>query len=392
MPLVTYYLSPVSCPLYNGVMFIERPTKIEYRKIFTVILAKTHLDASLFLGLLLLACFGLIILSSAIHETPKLFDRQLIGLALSFLVMCGCAQLKPRQYQILAPWLFGAITILLLTVLCLGIVSKGAQRWLNIGLLRFQPSEIMKIAMPLMLAWYFKNKILPPKLKDLFICSVIILIPAIIIAKQPDLGTAIIVVISGIVVLLLAGTNWRILTSLTGLILLSCPLAWHFMHDYQKERLLVFLNPENDPLGSGYNIIQSKIAIGSGGLFGKGLLHGTQIHLQFLPTHATDFIFAVCGEELGFAGCAILIAIFFYILIYSLYISYKAPDTFSRLATGGIGFTFFASFFVNMGMVTGLLPVVGLPLPLVSFGGTSLVTTMAAFGILMAIHANKKLF
>lgn len=373
-------------------MFIFEHKKSRSAKIIGSILVKSHLDLPLFFGLLLLTLFGLVILYSAIHETPQLFERQVIGIILSFVALYGCAQIAPRTYQTLAPWLFCVITVLLLAVLGMGIIGKGAQRWLNLGILRFQPSEIMKIAMPLMLCWLLKDKVFPLKLTDLLICGIIIVIPTIIIAKQPDLGTAIIVAMSGIFVLLLAGINWKILGGLFGALLISCPIAWHFMHDYQKDRLLVFLNPENDTWGSGYNIIQSKIAIGSGGFLGKGWLHGTQIHLQFLPTHATDFIFAACGEELGFIGCIILIAIFLYILACGLYASCKASDTFTRLLAGSISLTFFASFFVNMGMVTGLLPVVGLPLPLVSFGGTALVTTMAAFGIIMSIHTNQKLF
>lgn len=373
-------------------MFIFEHKKTSATKIIGSILAKSHLDFPLLFGLLLLTLFGLLILYSAIHETPKLFERQLVGMVLSFIVLFGTAQISPRKYQTLAPWLFGIITILLLAVLGMGIIGKGAQRWLNLGILRFQPSEIMKIAMPLMLSWLLKDKVFPLKLKDLLICSVFIIIPTIIIAKQPDLGTAIIVAMSGIFVILLAGINWKIVGSIFAGLLIFCPIAWHFMHEYQKERLLIFLNPENDPWGSGYNIIQSKIAIGSGGFLGKGWLHGTQTHLQFLPEHATDFIFSACGEEFGFIGCIILIAFFLYILSCCLYISSKASDTFSRLLAGSLSLTFFASFFVNMGMVTGLLPVVGLPLPLVSFGGTSLVTMMAAFGIIMSIHTNQKLF
>jgi len=355
-------------------------------------LKKTNIDLPLLLGIVLLLALGIAILYSAIQETPKLLGRQITGIILAFIVMLICAKIPPRKYIALAPWLFGITTILLLTVLGIGIISKGAQRWLNLGLLRFQPSEIMKIAMPLMLAWYLHNKILPPKAKDLLIAGIIILVPTAIITKQPDLGTAIIVAASGVFVLLLAGINWKAVGWFLATFLLASPIAWHFMHNYQKDRLLIFLNPENDPSGSGYNIIQSKIAIGSGGLLGKGWLHGTQIHLQFLPVHATDFIFAVCGEEFGYIGCVLLIAIFVYILGCGLYISSKATDTFSRLVAGSLSLTFFASFFVNISMVTGLLPVVGLPLPLISFGSTALVTTMAAFGIIMSIRANQTLF
>lgn len=373
-------------------MFILDHKKPSTTKIIGSFLAKSHLDFPFLFGLLLLTLFGLLILYSAIHETPKLFEKQIIGVVLSFIALITCAQISPRKYQALAPWLFGIITIMLLAVLGMGIIGKGAQRWLNLGFLRFQPSEIMKIAMPLMLSWLLKDKVFPLKLKDLLVSAIFIAIPTIIIAKQPDLGTAIIVAMSGIFVLLLAGINWKIVGSVFAGLLICFPIAWHFMHDYQKKRLLIFLNPENDPWGSGYNIIQSKIAIGSGGFLGKGWLHGTQTHLQFLPEHATDFIFSACGEELGFIGCIILIAIFLYILGCGLYASSKASDTFGRLLAGSISLTFFVSFFVNMGMVTGLLPVVGLPLPLISFGGTAFVTTMAAFGIIMSIHTNQKMF
>jgi rod shape determining protein RodA len=242
-----------------------------------------------------------------------------------------------------------------------------------------------------MLAWYLNDKYLPPSGKTILTCSAILLIPVIMIAKQPDLGTAIIIAFTGIFVLLLAGIRWKLIWSILGSIAIFLPILWHFMHAYQKNRILTFLDPTRDPRGAGYHIIQSKIAIGSGGFWGEGWLHGTQTHLQFLPEHSTDFIFGVCGEELGFIGCILLLSIFMYIICRGLYISRNAHDTFTRLLAGSLSLTFFISFFVNIGMVIGVLPVVGLPLPLVSYGGSSLVTLMAGFGIIMSVQTHKKL-
>ena len=250
---------------------------------------------------------------------------------------------------------------------------------------------MMKIAMPMMLAWYLKDKNLPPDRKTLSMSLIILLVPVFIIAKQPDLGTALIIAATGIFVILLTGINWKLIGGSIIAIAIGVPFIWHFMHYYQKNRILTFLNPERDPLGSGYHIIQSKIAIGSGGFLGKGWLHGSQTHLQFLPEHSTDFIFAVCGEELGFIGCIVLIGLFTYLVARGLYISNRAQDTFDRLLAGSLILTFFLSFLVNIGMVIGLLPVVGLPLPLVSYGGSSIVTLMAGFGIIMSIHTHRKL-
>ncbi len=244
----------------------------------------------------------------------------------------------------------------------------------------------------MMLAWYYANRPLPPTIKDLFLSGIIILVPAALTLKQPDLGTAIILVAGGLSILLFAGIRWRIIFIVACLILIAMPLIWHFMHAYQQDRILTFFNPERDPLGTGYHIIQSKIAIGSGGIFGKGWLQGTQSHLHFLPEHATDFIFAVCGEEFGLIGCLFLLLIYICITVRCLYISAKAQDTYTRLLAGGLSLTFFISVFVNIGMVCGILPVVGLPLPLVSYGGSSMLILMAGFGILMSIHGHKKLW
>jgi len=301
------------------------------------------------------------------------------------------AQIPPHKYRTLAPWFYLLTFVLLVAVLGLGVAGKGAQRWLNFGLIRFQPSEIMKIAMPMMLAWYLKDKQLPPNLKTLSISLSIIIIPVLVIAKQPDLSTALIITATGIFVIFLTGINWRIIAGSFAFMAIAMPIIWHLMHDYQKIRILTFLNPARDPRGGGYHIIQSKIAIGSGGFTGKGWLHGSQTHLQFLPEHATDFIFAVCGEELGFIGCTLLLAIFFALVARGLYISNRAQDTFSRLLTGSLTLTFFLSFFVNIGMVIGIIPVAGLPLPLISYGGSSLVTLMAGFGIIMSVCTHRRL-
>jgi rod shape determining protein RodA len=273
----------------------------------------------------------------------------------------------------------------------MGDIGQGAQRWLDLGFIRFQPSEIMKLAVPMMVVWYLSDKRLPPTGWKLLLAGVLILAPVVLIAKQPDLGTSLLIGSSGFFVLFLAGLSWKLLGGLTLAATAGTPVLWHFMHEYQRQRVITFLNPEQDPLGTGYHIIQSKIAIGSGGLFGKGWLNGTQAHLEFLPERSTDFIFAVLGEEFGLVGIGVLLFVYAFIIVRSLYIATQAQDTFSRLLGGSLAMTFFIYIIVNTGMVTGLLPVVGLPLPLVSYGGTSMVTLMAGFGILMSIHTHRKL-
>lgn len=352
---------------------------------------KLHIDLPLLIGILTLIAVGLFILYSADNRNGSLIIAQALRFGLGLTIMFILAQIPPRYYQLAAPWIFALGVILIIAVVFLGHTGKGATRWLNFGFVRFQPSEIMKLASPMMLSWYLSERTLPPSKKVILVCFILLLVPVAIIAKQPDLGTAIVIIISGSSVLLLAGMRWRLILGLLFLGASLTPLVWHFMHGYQRQRVITFLNPENDPLGSGYHIIQSKIAIGSGGFFGKGWLQGTQSHLQFLPEHATDFIFAVAGEEFGFLGALILLTIFMAIVIRCLYISSKAQDTFTRLLAGSLTITFFISFFINIGMVTGLLPVVGLPLPLVSYGGTSMVTILAGFGILMSIHTHRKL-
>lgn len=360
-------------------------------KLWYKIWARLHLDFWLLLGILALVLYGTIILYSASSQNIGLVKHQLLSFALAFSIMCIFAQVPTYRYQSLVPWLYGAVLMLLVAVMMVGVVNKGAQRWLNMGLFRFQPSEITKLTVPMMLAWYLRDKNLPLQIKDLLVCCIIIIVPVLIIAKQPDLGTALLVGAIGSFVLLLAGISWRIIASIAALATGAAPIIWHFMHSYQKERLFTFLSPEKDPYGSGYNIIQSKIAVGSGGLFGKGWLLGSQTHLQFLPEHYTDFIFAVCGEELGFFGCLCLLTLFIYIVGRGLYLSACAQDTFTRLLVGSLSVSFFASFFINICMVIGLLPVVGIPLPLISYGGSSMIIFMSSFGIIMSTHTHRKL-
>ena len=350
-----------------------------------------HLDTFLLSCLLLLCGTGLIILYSATSHALRVVENQALHLLFAFSVMLIFAQISPASLQRSAPWLYLFGLIFLIIVLCIGHIGKGAQRWLNIGIMHFQPAEIMKLAIPLVLAWYYHKVHLPITVKSILIALPIIFFPALLTAKQPDLGTAILLIFAGASVLFLAGLNWRFVLSTFATLICCIPFIWHFLHDYQKQRVLTFLNPESDPLGKGYHIIQSKIAIGSGGLFGKGWLNGTQSNLHFLPENSTDFIFAVCGEEFGFVGSVILIIFYMLIISRGLYITMNAQTTFSRLLAGSLTFTFFVSFFINIGMVTGMMPVVGVPLPLISYGGSSIVTTMASFGILMSIQTNRKL-
>ncbi|KTC98116.1 rod shape-determining protein RodA [Legionella erythra] len=351
-----------------------------------------HVDLPL-LGLLLgVIAFGMLILYSASNQNLGMVLRQLMRLSFAIGIMMVFAMVPPHKYKIWTPWIYSVGLALLLAVMVIGKIGKGAQRWLDLGVFRFQPSEIMKLAVPMMAAWFFDRKPIPIDTKNLLIAAVIIFVPALLIAKQPDLGTAIMVVFAGLSVIFMAGISFRILLVLLVLAGLSAPLLWHVMHDYQRQRIYTLLNPEQDPLGSGYHIIQSKIAIGSGGAFGKGWLAGSQSHLNFLPEHATDFIFAVSGEEFGFVGSMLLILLFILVSLRGLYIARQAQTSFTRLLAASLAMTFFLSAFVNIGMVTGILPVVGIPLPLVSYGGTAMVTFLASFGILMSISSHRILF
>jgi len=357
---------------------------------FARAMRRLHIDGPLLGGLLLISALGLIVLYSAVGESMWLWMNQLIRLGVALVAMFIVAQIPPGFLRRWTPWAYIGGLILLALVLLTGEVGQGARRWLDLGI-RFQPSEIMKLAVPMMAAWYLHDRQIPPRFSQILIIAVIIVVPTVLIARQPDLGTALLIAASGIIVIVLAGLSIRLMIALA---VLSVPGAyglWQLMQDYQKQRVLTLLNPDSDPLGAGYNIIQSKIAIGSGGLFGKGWTNGSQAQLEFLPERDTDFIFAVMGEELGLLGVLALIALYMFVVGRGLYIAIQAPDTYSRLLAGSISLTFFVYVFVNTAMVTGLVPVVGIPLPLVSFGGTSMVTLMAGFGILMSIHSHRKL-
>ncbi len=351
-----------------------------------------HLDIPLFLGLVALAILGLLVLYSASGEDMAMMQRQVVRLGIGFSVMIILAQIPPINFLRWTPWLFGLGVLFLIGVLLFGHTGKGAQRWLDLGFFKFQPSEMMKLVVPMMVAWYLHSKPLPCAKRQLGIGLIFIILPVVLIIQQPDLGTSLLIACAGIFVLLLSGISTRLIVVSTVVIGAFAPVMWFFgMHDYQRQRVLTFLNPESDPLGSGYHIIQSKIAIGSGGLYGKGWFNGTQSQLDFLPERHTDFIFAVYAEEFGFIGILLLLAIFMFIILRGLYIAVNAQETYGRLVAGSFIFTFFIYLFVNIGMVSGLLPVVGVPLPLVSYGGTSMVTIMASFGILMSIHTHRRL-
>ncbi len=351
---------------------------------------KLHLDLPLLSGIILLVVFGFFILYSASNESWAEVIRQSIRFLFALGVMLLVAQVPPHKWYQYSPVVFFSGVLLLVVVLLVGHTGKGATRWLSLGLFRFQPSELLKLGVPMMLAWFLHDKVSPPSVRVIMIALVILLLPVLVTAKEPDLGTAIMIFVSGSTVLVLAGMSWWLIGGALGMMGVSMPILWHMMHHYQKERVLIFLNPERDPLGAGYHIIQSKIAIGSGGLFGKGWLQGTQSHLQFLPEHATDFIFAVCGEELGLIGVVCLLLLFAWIVGRCIYLSLQAKDTYSRLLSASVAMMFFFSMFVNIGMVTGILPVVGIPLPLISYGGTSMVTLMAGFGLIMSIYSHQR--
>lgn len=353
---------------------------------------KLHLDPIVTVCLSVLCIIGLFVLFSATNEDIHMLERQAMRMVGGFLLLFIFAQISPRTYKAWAPWLFGIGVLMLLAVLIIGRVDQGARRWLVFGPIRFQPSEFMKIIVPMALAWWFGQHESPPRLRVSAIACAMLSVPFLLTAKQPDLGTAILIGMAAASVIIYAGIKWRWVLAVITTVAASMPILWHFMHDYQKKRVLIFLNPERAPLGSGYHIIQSKIAIGSGGLFGKGWLHGSQSHLSFLPAHATDFIFALCSEEFGLIGCLFILLIYMTIFVRCLYISMHAQETFTRLFAGSLSFMFILSAFINIGMVIGILPVVGVPLPLISYGGSSIVTIMASFGIIMSIHTHKKLW
>jgi len=354
-------------------------------------LQRWHLDPPLFYALLSLAGISLLVVFSASGESLSILIKHFLRLLMGFGILFVVAQIRPEDLRRLAPVLFGIGLVLLVAVLGFGIVSKGARRWLGVGGFTFQPSEMMKLALPMMLAWYFARVPLPPNLRQLGLAFAIALGPVLLIAKQPDLGTAILVLGSGFAIVFLAGMYWRVLAALIAAVAIAIPFVWTHLHGYQQKRVLTLLDPSSDPLGAGYHTLQGMIAIGSGGFFGKGWLNSSQAHLDYLPEAKTDFAFAVFAEEFGLLGILLLLGIYLFILYRGFLIAWLAQETFTRLLAGGLTLVFFFYMFVNIGMVSGILPVVGVPLPLVSYGGTALVTLMAAFGMLMSIHTHRKI-
>ncbi|WP_029920876.1 rod shape-determining protein RodA [Nevskia soli] len=353
--------------------------------------ARWHFDLVLGLLLMAVAGLGLFVLYSATGQSLGMVISQAQRLVLGLVVMVVLAQAPPEFYRAAAPWFYGFSMLLLVAVAVLGQHAKGAQRWLDLGVMRFQPSELMKLAAPIAVAAYLQSRHLPPSFGTILVSLALIMVPTGLIAIQPDLGTALLVVTAGVLALFFGGLRWRWIILAVGAVAAAAPLLWLKLHDYQRNRLLTFLDPERDPLGAGYHITQSKIAIGSGGLFGKGWLMGTQAKLDFLPEAHTDFIFAVYSEELGLIGVLLLLLLYTAIVVRCLVISMRGQDTFQRLLAGSLGLTFFIYVFINCGMVIGLVPVVGVPLPLVSYGGTSAVTLLAGFGILMSVQTHRKL-
>ena len=352
---------------------------------------KLHIDLPLLLGILSLMSLGLFIVYSAGGQSMDIVYRQAIRLGIALMVMLAIAQIPPLSYRKWAVPVFILGMLLLIAVLLFGHVGKGAQRWLDLGFMKFQSSEVMKLIVPIMIAWFISQDNLPVRISTVVLAFILVLIPTLLIAKQPDLGTSLLIACSGIFVIFLAGASWKLIGICTGLVSAFAPVLWLFlMKDYQRQRVMTFLNPEQDPLGSGYQIIQSKIAIGSGGFEGKGYLQGTQSQLEFLPERHTDFIFSVFSEEFGLMGVAALLSVYLFIVMRGLWIAVNAQHAFTKLLAGSITLTFFVYVFVNIGMVSGLLPVVGVPLPLVSYGGTSMVTLLAGFGMLMAIGTHRR--
>jgi len=350
-----------------------------------------HLDAWIIFSVLLLIIASSVLIYSASGGSEILLQNHLIRAGIAFILMIFFAQIPPSYLKIIAPWIFILGIIMLISVLIFGDTGKGAQRWLDLGFFSFQPSELMKLALPMMIAWLFSHEHLPPSGKKMLLGLFLVGLTSALIIIQPDLGTSILIAMSGLFVIFFAGLSWKWIISAIALIIASTPIIWHFyMFNYQKQRVLTFLDPESDPLGSGYHIIQSKIAIGSGGIDGKGFMGSTQAHLDFLPESTTDFIFSVLAEEFGLIGVILLLSLYSFIIARGLYIASKAQENFTRLLSASLIMTMFVYVFVNIGMVSGLLPVVGLPLPIISYGGSALLTLMISFGILMSIHTHKK--
>ena len=355
------------------------------------LLRALKLDGMLLSALVAVSVFGLFVLFSAAGDNSALWFSQLARIGIGFALLVALSQVPDHFLRMLSPVAYLLGLVLLVVVAFAGDIGKGAQRWLDLGVIRFQPSEIMKLAVPMMCAWYLHQRPLPPSLRDIGVVMAIVLAPVALIAEQPDLGTALLVAVSGMIVLVMAGLSPLYIGGGVAIVGAAVPVAWHYLHEYQRQRVLTLLDPQSDALGAGYHIIQSQIAIGSGGAFGKGWMNGSQAQLEFLPERSTDFIFAVIGEELGFLGLIALLAGYLLIVGRGMTMALQCRDAYSRLLEGSIALTFFVYACVNAGMVMGLLPVVGVPLPLVSYGGTSFVTLMAGFGILMSLHSSRKL-
>lgn len=350
-----------------------------------------HVDGLLFGAILLLMGTGLIVLYSASNGTFARVSSQLGNMMVAFTVMWAFANIPPHYLMRLAVPVYLVGLMLLVGVALFGEVVNGARRWLHVGVTRIQPSELMRIAVPLMLAWYFNRYESALRLRNFVFAALLLVVPVGLIVRQPDLGTAVMIFASGGYVLFLAGLSWRVIAGMVVAGGASLPLLWSVLHDYQRQRILTLIDPTQDPLGTGYHTIQSTIAVGSGGLLGKGWMNGTQTHLDFIPERTTDFIFAVFSEEFGLLGNSVLLFLFLLVIARGMVITANAPTLFSRLLAGAVTLTFFTYAFVNMGMVSGILPVVGVPLPLISYGGTSLVTICLGFGILMSIQTHRKL-
>ena len=350
----------------------------------------TVFDGPLAIIIFLIMSVGIVTLYSAGIDFPGRVEDQLRNILVAFVVMWIAANVPPQTLMRFAVPLYTIGVSLLIAVAVFGIVKKGSRRWLNIGVV-VQPSEIMKIAMPLMLAWFFQKREGTIGWREFLVAAVLLILPIGFIIKQPDLGTAMLVLAAGMAVIFLAGLSWRIIIGVLVVSLACMPIVWKNMHDYQRERIMTLIDPTTDPLGKGFHIIQSTIAVGSGGITGKGWLKGTQAHLEFIPERTTDFIFAVFAEEFGLIGCCLLLLLYLLLFARGLMIAANAPTFFTRLLAGSITTIFFTYAFVNMGMVSGILPVVGVPLPMLSYGGTALATLGFGAGILMSIQRHRKL-
>lgn len=371
-----------------SILFMKKKYFITRNSIFDIL----HIDFILFFLIICLLIFSMFIIWSASGQNFNMIQQKFIQIIAGLVIMLLIAQVPPKLYELYAPHLYYISLLLLILVNIIGPISKGSQRWLDFGLMKFQPSEIVKISVLFMVAHYLNKGQYPPSIKSIFIALFLTIIPTIFILLQPDLGTAILTASSGFFVLFLSGISFKLIILIMLITLFCVPIFWFFlMHEYQRARISILWNPETDPLGSGYHIIQSKIAIGSGGLTGKGWLQGTQSQLEFLPERHTDFIFSVIGEEFGFIGVIIILLLYLIIIFRGFFITITIQHMFGRLVVGGFMLMLFMYIFINVGMVSGILPVVGIPLPLISYGGSSLLVLMIGFGSVMSIHSHRKM-